>query len=413
MKNSQTLFNDLDGSGLTTDNKTGYMSQVMVNGMSGANNGWINIKNNDGSLSIIGKSNVPYLSMANAKYAMLNATIFSIPGTNHYQNSWTSYIDWSQFNTNPDELEKPSTIANNFGDSNRGVSIKVLSGTPDFYGLPQTDAHASAAVSQAKAALDQANTDLTKANQALTNAKNAAATADAKVTDANNSLTAAKQNLAKAQSALTQANQALSTAKAHKTTTADALTKANQALDAAKANVQAKTKANDEAQAALKTATANDAAAHEKAAQTAAALKQSTQSTDRYNMLLAVERAQEAVATKKNGYHADHGHVVDNAGQIVPGWSVNAAGDLVDPDGAVIVKAAPKTAPKTAVNSSVANATAEPMSIMTLYHGRNSSQNSNKSLPQTGDASESSAIALGVAALTSMLGLTVFGKKRV
>lgn len=93
MKNSQTLFNDLDGSGLTTDNKTGYMSQVMVNGMSGANNGWINIKNNDGSLSIIGKSNVPYLSMANAKYAMLNATIFSIPGTNHYQNSWTSYID--------------------------------------------------------------------------------------------------------------------------------------------------------------------------------------------------------------------------------------------------------------------------------------------------------------------------------
>ena len=393
-------------------------------------------------------------------------------------------------------------MADNFSNFNRGVSIKVLGGTPEFYGLPQTDSHASAAVAQAKTALDQANADLTKANQALTNAKNAAATADAKVTDANNALSAAKQNLTKAQSALAQANQALSAAKAHKTTTADALTKANQAvadaqatveashrdhdqklatfnqakqnlananakvaaakmeledeqaratklnnalakaknelkaaqdklaadtktanalahanenlakakqaLAAAKADVQAKTKANDEAQAALKTATANDEAAQAKAAKTAAALKQST---DRNNMLLAVERAQEAAAAKKDGYHADHGHVVDNAGRVVAGWTVNANGDLVDPDGAVIVKAEAKAPLKT---SSVASA--QPMSRMAMYHRHNASvapsnstANGNTEMPQTGTSANHGLI-LGMASL--MMGLGLLGADR-
>lgn len=336
-------------------------------------------------------------------------------------------------------MTKANQALTNAKNAAATADAKVTDANNSLTAAKQNLAKAQSALTQANQALSTAKTHktttadaLTKANQAVADAQ---ATVDASHKDHDQKLTAfnqAKQNLANANAKVaaakmeledeqawsTKLNNALTKAKndlkaaqdklAADTKTANALAHANENL--AKANVQAKTKANDEAQAALKTATANDAAAHEKAAQTAAALKQFT---DRYNMLLAVERAQEAVATKKNGYHADHGHVVDNAGQIVPGWSVNAAGDLVDPDGAVIVKAAPKTAPKTAVNSSVANATAEPMSRMTLYHGRNSSQNSNKSLPQTGDTSESSAIALGVAALTSMLGLTVFGKKRV
>lgn len=271
-------------------------------------------------------------------------------------------------------------------------------------------ATAQAAVTTAQKNLDDSKQDVATKQQKLHDAKLALVKAQAMLSaakiqqaDKEKQVKLFADQLVKDQAALKTAQDNLKVAqdKADRLSNANAnLAKTKATLDEATKDLAAKQAANDAAQAALKTASDNDAQAQAKAREAKNALDKAT---DRYNMLLALQVAQERDAAKKNGYHAHGDQVLDANGHIVSGWHVDANGNLVDEDGNVVVKAEKQSSN----NESFASQTAVSTSVMSSRRAV-SGKDKSSTLPQTGDNNRSAvALALlGVSvAFTGMLGL--------
>ena len=113
---------------------------------------------------------------------------------------------------------------------------------------------------------------------------------------------------------------------------------------------------------------------------------------------------------KSNGYHIENNQVVDSQGNTVQGWTVKN-GQMLDPNGAIIKQAIPKT-----VNAAVSGAKGENTnSAVVLTPGSRSAvqtqvANKNAQLPQTGNAD--SALALAVGSLLAMFGIRALRKRK-
>ena len=112
---------------------------------------------------------------------------------------------------------------------------------------------------------------------------------------------------------------------------------------------------------------------------------------------------------KGNGYHVANNQVVDSQGNAVQDWAVKN-GQMLDPNGAVIEQATPKT-----VNVAVSGTKGETASnAVVLKTGSRSAvqtqvANENAQLPQTGNAD--SVLALAFGSLLAMFGIGALRKR--
>lgn len=246
-----------------------------------------------------------------------------------------------------------------------------------------------------------AQTKLTKAQQAVKDAQKKLDDLTAAQKTAENNLKVANEAAIKAQDALLAAQKTLKQDQDHLTALKNAPQAAKDAAKAladAKAKLDADTAALTKAQADAKVADANLDAAQKLVDQDQAALDQTT---THYNALKAIQQQKSEEEARNNDYHISGNHVVNQNGQVVPGWT-HMGSQLVDPYGNVVPQAATPTS-QTVVATKVSTVS-----------GNSQAASSNESLPQTGDAKDEAAAAagIGLSTLAVMFGLAGLKKRR-
>lgn len=261
------------------------------------------------------------------------------------------------------------------------------------------DAQKSGADDPAKVAAAQ--TKLTQAQQAVKDAQKKLDDLTAAQKMAETNLKAANEAAIKAQDALLAAQKTLKQDQNHLTALKNAPQAAKDAAKAladAKAKLDADTAALTKAQADAKVANANLDAAQKLVDQDEAALNQATA---HYNALKAIQQQKSEEEARNNDYHIRGNHVVNQNGQVVPGWTYMGS-QLVDPYGNVVPQAA-APASQTVVATKVSTVS-----------GNSQAAQSDESLPQTGDAKDEAAAAagIGISTLAAMFGLAGLKKRR-
>lgn len=246
-----------------------------------------------------------------------------------------------------------------------------------------------------------AQTKLTKAQQAVKDAQKKLDDLTAAQKTAETNLKAANEAAIKAQNALLAAQKTLKQDQDHLTALKNAPQAAKDAAKAlvdAKAKLDADTAALTKAQADAKAADANLDAAQKLVDQDQATLDQATV---HYNALKAIQQQKSKKEARNNDYHISGNHVVNQNGQVVPGWTYMGS-QLVDPYGNVVPQAA-----------TPASQTVVATKVSTVSDNKQAAS-SDESLPQTGDAKDEAAAAagIGLSTLAAMFGLAGLKKRR-
>lgn len=246
-----------------------------------------------------------------------------------------------------------------------------------------------------------AQTKLTKAQQAVKDAQKKLDDLTAAQKTAETNLKAANEAAIKAQDALLAAQKTLKQDQDHLTALKNAPQAAKDAaktLADAKAKLDADTAALTKVQADAKVADANLDAAQKLVDQDQAALDQATA---HYNALKAIQQQKSKEEARNNDYHISGNHVVNQNGQVVPGWTYMGS-QLVDPYGNVVPQAA-----------TPASQTVVATKVSTVSDNKQAAS-SDESLPQTGDVKGEAAAAagIGLSTLAAMFGLAGLKKRR-
>ncbi|PEG79052.1 hypothetical protein CP369_07465 [Lactobacillus sp. UMNPBX18] len=271
-----------------------------------------------------------------------------------------------------------------------------------------------AKLATAQKTLDDANTALAKANDNLNAKKQIVDNAQTMLKADNDKLGQLQTALSDLQNApekLTTAKQAVADAQAKLTTAQNELATATNKLNELKQTAVTAQANVDEANQKLVTATKNQQVAQQVLTQAKDELT-TLQQKEALAKQVAEQQAKLAAQNKakSNGYHIENNQVVDSQGNTVQGWTVKN-GQMLDPNGAMIKQAIPKT-----VNAAVSGAKGENTnSAVVLIPGSRSTvqtqvANKNAQLPQTGDAD--SALALAVGSLLAMFGIGALRKRK-
>ena len=270
-----------------------------------------------------------------------------------------------------------------------------------------------AKLATAQKTLDDANTALAKANDKLNTKKQIVGNAQTMLKADNDKLGQlqttlsdlqnAPEKLATAKQAVADAQAKLTTAQNELTTATNELNELKQAAITAQANV-------DEANQKLAIATKNQQKAQQALTQ-AKDILAALQQKEALAKQVAEQQAKLAAQNKAkgNGYHVANNQVVDSQGNAVQDWAVKN-GQMLDPNGAVIEQATPKTV-NVAVNGTKGETASNAVVLKTGSRSAVQTQvaNENAQLPQTGNAD--SVLALAFGSLLAMFGIGALRKR--